>query len=116
MDYRVLGRPWRIERFVYRHHRWFGGFIVVGALAIIALLSTARFWTMAPVLFLTHRVPVVSALLWGLAIAILLIGVIVLVRPSVLKGFESLANRSIAPFSGSDDSSPVDSFNRKKVC
>lgn len=100
----VLDRSWRIERFVYRHHRYFGLFIIAGALVILTVLSTTRFWTIDLVAFLIRSVPIVSGLIWGLAIAILLIGLIVLTRPSFLKGFESLANRKVAPFSGSGDS------------
>ncbi|MBF0213993.1 MAG: hypothetical protein HQM00_10605, partial [Magnetococcales bacterium] len=40
---RPLSRPGRVERFVYRYHRWFGGGIVLGSFCtLVALGGYAR--------------------------------------------------------------------------
>ncbi len=93
----VLERQRFVERFIYRHHRLFGSAIVAGALVLLALLGAgqARFGT-AWLGRSGGRDAVF--LVWALAVAALVIGIIVLVRPSALKGVETLANRWIQLF------------------
>lgn len=94
----VLERPWRVERFVYRHHRAFGSAIAVGALMLLALLGTYKLpETNAWRVPLGVQLTLISV--WVLLVFALVIGIYILVRPSALKGFESLANRWIEPFS-----------------
>ncbi|NJD34443.1 MAG: hypothetical protein FIA96_06355 [Betaproteobacteria bacterium] len=94
----VLERPRRVERFIYRHHRLFGVAIVAGALMLLAVLGAGKpllFWVVLPG---GPSVRAAMVVLWVLAVAVLVIGIIVLVRPSALKGVETLANRWIQLF------------------
>ena len=81
-------RPWRVERLVYRHHRIAGTLITLG--------SAWFLWQFfqGPINGLAD--PTWSMFWWGLAAAhacTLLIGLVILLRPSRLKPIESLANR-----------------------
>ncbi len=98
----LLDRRRSIERPLYRHHYAFGAAVIVGAVASLATL-----WEL-------HNDPLVTGVLpgvlgaWGAGAAILVswalaafalgIGVLLLVRPSALKGFETAANRWIELF------------------
>ena len=96
----VLDEPHHLERFFYRHHRALGLVIVAGASYVL--------WRWA---FIYDRSEVLAALgypfrpagldwlpaaletaLVGLHGAILMVGVLVFFRPSLLKGFERTAN------------------------
>ncbi|MEO5344887.1 MAG: hypothetical protein H7834_00745 [Magnetococcus sp. YQC-9] len=99
---RHLSRPVRVERFVYRRHRWFGGAIVLGSFAtLVALggygrrvvnlagigggLGTVESWLW-------------ESLLWFVALGnffTLAAGFLILIRPSGLKGFEAWANQPV---------------------
>ena len=96
-----LSKPHYIDRHVYRHHRIIG--------LILVLASTSWLWLLLPMpawrklLGLTYRyikalnqselIGIVLATL--LAVSILVIGLLMLVRPSLLKPLESLAHRSV---------------------
>lgn len=95
-----LDRIYRIERFFYRHHRVFGAFLLAGSAYTLAqtllnpgVLTGARAWG---ALGETAIWSVLGGNLLGL-----LLGLVVLVRPSLLKEPERLSNRwiSIAPVS-----------------
>jgi hypothetical protein len=98
---KTLERPWRVERFIYRHHRLSGGTIVVGSLIFLTLLGRyhgIRFETLswpssggAQLLLLAR----LSA--WLFATLTLVVGLVVAIRPSLLKGVEAKANRWIQP-------------------
>ncbi|MBF0626768.1 MAG: hypothetical protein HQL91_00965 [Magnetococcales bacterium] len=98
---RPLSRPVRVERFVYRHHRWFGGGIVVGSFCTLVALGgyLRRMITLAGL----NGLRGVDAWLWEsllLFVALgnfftLAAGVLILIRPSGLKGFEAWANRRV---------------------
>ncbi len=97
-----------VERLIYRHHRAFGAVVVVGALAGFmsllwlydhpltteALTRTLGFWG--------ARAVILSG--WTLAFFALAVGLLLLIRPSALKGFESAVNRWIEPFPPSRNS------------
>ncbi|MBF0126101.1 MAG: hypothetical protein HQM02_02720 [Magnetococcales bacterium] len=100
---RAWSRPVRVERFVYRHHRWFGGGIVLGSFfTLVALGGYAhRLVALARV---GNRLNL-EAWLWEsllLFVALgnfftLASGLLILMRPSGLKGFEAWANRPVDP-------------------
>ncbi|MBF0273399.1 MAG: hypothetical protein HQL98_15225 [Magnetococcales bacterium] len=99
---RHLSRPVRVERFVYRHHRWFGGGIVVGSFAtLVALGGYAR--RMIALVELGGASRSVEAWLWESLLVFVALGnfftlaagLLILIRPSGLKGFESWANRPV---------------------
>lgn len=87
---RVLDRQWQIERLIYRHHRLFG--------AIVLLAGAFFFWQLArferPALFNEHSTTMVLA--WVLLVGQtfnLIIGLVILLRPSLLKPVEAVSNR-----------------------
>ena len=92
---RLLERPWRIERMVYRHHRLVGSVIIIGALVLLGVLGIKHTRFFGAGLPAGSGARVAEFLVWALALSILLIGFVVQIRPSALKGFEALANRSI---------------------
>ena len=92
-------RPRWIERIFYRHHRLVGALILIGAIGVLYTF------------LIRYNVRRISAAiapgnwgLWDLVIATLLVGsvvaglvgIIVLVRPSLLRELEKMANRWIA--------------------
>ncbi|MBF0341430.1 MAG: hypothetical protein HQL95_10785 [Magnetococcales bacterium] len=100
---RHLSRPVRIERFVYRHHRWFGGGIVLGSFCTLVALGAyaRRIYTLSA---MGGSFFGVEAWLWESLLVFvglgnfftLVAGILILIRPSGLKGFESWANRPVA--------------------
>ncbi|MBF0614242.1 MAG: hypothetical protein G8237_10625 [Magnetococcales bacterium] len=99
---RHLSRPVRIERFVYRHHRWFGGGIVIGSFCTLVALGGYVRRLMALAALGGPRT--LDAWLWEsllLFVALgnfftLTAGLLILIRPSGLKGFETWANRPVS--------------------
>lgn len=91
----VLERPRGVERFIYRHHRSFGVAIIVGAMTFLIIVQP---WLLGAVLPGGSRAQGAMILVWALLAAVLVIGIIVLFRPSSLKGVEALANRWIQLF------------------
>lgn len=91
-----------IERFLYRHHRAFGAAVVVGAAASLGTLWQLRDYS--PVRRLLHGVlgapglTLVILASWALLVFALCIGTFLVLRPSALKRFETMANRWIEPF------------------
>ncbi len=99
-----LETPRPIERFFYRRHRVFGLLLVAGAaFALYYLLFSYETVEMLAAFVLPWAGPegdviaatVTGFLLFGNAM-ILLIGGIVLVRPSLLKGVEATSNRWVS--------------------
>jgi len=97
----MLDRPHHLERFFYRHHRALGAMIVAGAgyvlwswafaydrSDVVAILG--RRWISAGLDWVAAALEVAVVALHG---AILVVGVLVFFRPSLLKGFEQTANR-----------------------
>jgi len=95
-----FNRRFAIERSVYRRHRIVGAAVLAGATAALVLLvlavSNPYSMGLRKVLgMLGFRVAV--AAIGALVLGLLLAGFCLIVRPSMLKGFESAANRWIAP-------------------
>lgn len=88
----LLNRQWRIERRIYRHHR-LAGLLIIAA----ALFFFFKTWHLG--LFVPGRLPSTWQLGWGLLVGgnvlSLIIGFILLLRPSRLKPVETLSNRWI---------------------
>lgn len=97
----LLEQPLMLERFFYRHHRLLGSLVTAGAIyvlwqwaftydreAFIALLD--RRWLAAGLDFV---VPALELALVVLHVLILFVGLIILLRPSLLKNVERVANR-----------------------
>ena len=89
--FQTMDRSLRSERFVYRHHRWFGLLISGGAAVLLLSAANAN-------MEIARALMVAQVFIMGLSALILCIGITVFVRPSVLKPVEQWANRQIAPF------------------
>jgi hypothetical protein len=77
---------WRIESFIYRHHRLAG--------ALIALASVIVLWqALRPQAWPGPAWNVAWSILVGAQVITLLVGTVMLFRPSALKPVERLANR-----------------------
>ncbi|MBF0625100.1 MAG: hypothetical protein HQL82_09875 [Magnetococcales bacterium] len=104
--FHFLLHPIRMERIFYRHHRGFGLLIILASLTVLSVLRR----------YLGQHLEVrpqygpgapLHSWLWESLVFIvsfsslfaLLTGLVILVRPSLLKHFETLANR---PVSGAD--------------
>ncbi|WP_376695286.1 hypothetical protein [Wenzhouxiangella sp. EGI_FJ10305] len=85
-----LDRQWRVERWIYRHHRPFGLLVVLAALVSI--------WQLLK-LDLLNALAASNA--WGVSACVLLggqalnlaAGIVIVTRPSLLKPLETLSNR-----------------------
>ncbi len=108
----VLDQPRHLERFFYRHHRILGGLIVAGAgyvlwrwafsydrADLLALLG--RRWVTAGLDWIPAAV---EAVLVTLHVVVLVLGALIMFRPSLLKGVERAANRWQQPSTASLDS------------
>jgi len=98
----LLNRYRRIEPFLYRRHHIFGVAVIAGASILLAFLGKLHmhlFATGASVPLPGIRLAMLAA--WVLAILTLAIGIIIVIRPSALKGIEALSNRWIEPFPAS---------------
>lgn len=93
---KACSRPWRVERFIYRHHRQFGSAIIAGALTLLYLLYRGHLQlTDIPAWRISIGLRTADLVAWILAVAVLLIGFAMLIRPSLLKGIEAVSNRWI---------------------
>lgn len=98
----VLERPIDVQRPMYRRHRWVGLLIALAATVVIYVLIER--YNPAPIL--AYFAPDVrpAVLSWWLEwfryfvlmtnVFALAVGIVLMVRPSLLKGFEAWANRS----------------------
>ena len=97
----ALDRPRNLERFFYRHHRILGALIVAGASYVLwrwafvyeradMIAVVGRRWVSAGLDWLPAAL---EAALVVLHVAILVVGALVMFRPSLLKGVERTANR-----------------------
>lgn len=93
-----------VERYFYRHHRWMGGGIVVGAVyCLYSLLDWVRYDRVIGHLIhqadqtITDIVLDSALLILGLGnLMALLVGIIVFLRPSLLKSLERWSNTWMA--------------------
>ncbi|MFA7270176.1 MAG: hypothetical protein WC073_12595 [Sterolibacterium sp.] len=95
----LLDRPRWIERLMYRHHRLVGVGVSVGALVVLYTFSV-RYNLRVVSAFVPHGYwwlvdALIGILLLGSALAAL-IGLVVLIRPSLLRDIELSANRWIS--------------------
>jgi hypothetical protein len=97
----VLDQPRNLERFFYRHHRIMGLLIALGAGYVLwrwafdynrdgVLALLGRRWLARGLDWVPAALEAVLVALHG---AILMVGLLVAFRPSLLKGFERTANR-----------------------
>lgn len=102
---RILMVPHHTERFVYRHHRPIGLCIVIGSIYVLYTLAYRYDQEKITVLFFgaLGAYPPADWLVPGLAITVgictlfaLVIGGFLLIRPSLLKGFEAWANQWVS--------------------
>jgi hypothetical protein len=88
----------KIEKPLYRHHRLVGAALTVGALALLTLMAKLQSYLFATSVWnQIQGVRLAMLFAWALAILALIIGIFFLVRPSALKGVETLSNRWIGP-------------------
>ena len=99
-----LNQPHFIEKLVYRHHRKSGLALIAAAVVWLWLLSPLaawrQFWALTwqylKQLMNSDYLPVL-AVAW-LALTVLVIGVLLLVRPSLLRPLENWSNRWVTVF------------------
>lgn len=87
---RLLDRQWRIERLIYRHHRLFGAVVLAAGAFCAWQLTHEEIATL-----LSGSSPA-SVLVWALLLGQgfnLLVGLVMLLRPSLLKPLEAVGNR-----------------------
>ena len=95
-----FSRSFAIERRFYRWHRLFGSAVIAGGLAAGALAAYLAINPRAMNLYLIlgkGGFRVVELLAATVALLLVIVGVCLVVRPSVLKGIEAAANRWIEP-------------------
>ena len=97
----LFDRRFAIERGVYRRHRLAGALVLLGAIALAALLwHVGRKPGVVAQLRAALTVPglhVVTVATMTIAASLGVVGTCLLVRPSVLKGLEAAVNRWIEP-------------------
>ena len=94
----VFERQQRVERFIYRHHRLFGGIIVAGAMVVLVFLVAGHGLAGTVAWRSSSAGQMALMAVWALAAFALIIGIFIGIRPSALKGFEAIANRWIQLF------------------
>lgn len=98
--FQALDKPHQLERFFYRHHRVLGALVVLGAAFVLARWAFAYDRASAVTLFGRHWLTrgldwlpsAVEVVVVGLHAVILLVGLVILFRPSLLKAIEEAAN------------------------
>jgi hypothetical protein len=86
----LLDRQWQLERLVYRHHRLFGAVVL-----ITGAVSAWKLWRSDLSALLEGSLPV-ATMAWSLLIGQgfnFLVGLVILLRPSLLKPVETIGNR-----------------------
>ena len=99
--FNLLDQPRHLERFFYRHHRALGIAVVLGASYVLGRWAFA--WERGDMLALLGPhwarqgmdwIPAaLEFVLVGLHVAIFVVGLLIVFRPSLLKGVEKAANR-----------------------
>lgn len=99
-----VSKPHFIERLIYRHHRLVGALLIAAAGFWLWLLSTFDQWQLWLHLSWQYLRQLFHSgvLLWlatsAVAVLVLVFGVLLLLRPSLLKPVESAANRWVSLF------------------
>ena len=104
----AIDKPRYQEGLIYRHHRIAGSLIVLGAIYTLVMLITragiAEFSVLLPVVINPYWSEwfygTAYALLVGANVLAVAVGIIIFVRPSLLKGIEKTLNRWIIPERG----------------
>jgi hypothetical protein len=94
-----LDRPRWIERYFYRHHRVVGGVLVIGAVYVLYTFLFSYNVRRISAAFASHSWGLLDALIGLLLIGSVftaLVGLLVLVSPSLLREIETSANRWVA--------------------
>lgn len=105
-----------IERLVYRHHRKVGIFLIAATALWLWLISPLNAWRSFLKLTSQYFVNLntcghLSALTQSLlALFVLLLGLLLFIRPSLLKPLEALANRRIPFFTATPSFKPLSVF------
>ena len=106
-----FARRYSIERTFYRRHRAFGVAVIAGALAWLSLLwgLRGRQWVEGALAAMLGSAGIRVLTMTGAIVGLLALafGVLLLVRPSTLKGIEAAVNRWIEPFPGLDGKADV---------
>jgi hypothetical protein len=98
-------RPYRVERYIYRHHRIFGSSVTLGALFILYWLWSGGRRSLFQLTFndqgrfatdLLLAVQSTAIILTVSALFALAIGILIFIRPSILRGFEEWANQPVS--------------------
>lgn len=100
----ALDRPRQLDRFLYRRHLWVGAVLLLGGLYILYIFwswyDRARVLPTLPTIYNAAASAWIYdsfvLLLRGVGVVGVLAGVVVLVRPSLLKTLEGRANRWIS--------------------
>lgn len=111
--FNALDKPRNHERFYYKHHRLFGGVVVVLAAVTVYQLAfhanldttTAAVQKLAVTVFGKWLVKICFYILIGLSVLALIAGGIIFIRPSLLKSLEAWGNQWV------DTGAPLDRFN-----
>ncbi len=100
----ALDKPHDLQRLVYRRHRWIGVLLILGGVYVLWILLVR--YDPSLVLgslkrSLSPRVAsgVLQAAWWLLVpanVLAVLVGIVMFVRPSLLRGVESIANREVS--------------------
>ncbi|GAB6042857.1 hypothetical protein [Endothiovibrio diazotrophicus] len=98
-------RPYQVERYVYRHHRFSGALLIAGASLLLFGLWGPTDTHETYLFAFTHEQTLSTALVLALqttgivlttgALFAFVVGVAIFHRPSLLKGFESWANQPV---------------------
>jgi len=95
----LLDRPRLIERYFYRHHQLTGGIVTVGALVVLYTFLI-KYNLRAISEYIPHEYwwltdALMSILIIGTTLAVI-VGMIVLTKPSLLRDIEATANRWVS--------------------
>ena len=102
--FNLLDKPRHMERRIYHYHRLFGFFITLGATYSLFIfifdMNTQEIMNALPVIINASISEWIYEIVYYLLIIAnglaLIAGIIILIRPSLLKGLEALANKWVA--------------------
>lgn len=101
---RSLDIPRDVDRWFYRHHKVYGTVVVLLSIFLLSFVAFGNSQDAVVGLFEPRYrgvgailVEFATLVMWLLSLFALLVGLVVLVRPSALRKFESSANRWLTP-------------------